>query len=169
MKRKKMKTSIKIAAWMLFVIYLVFLTIGILFKFRLNLFDYSVLLNIDTQQVLWKIKGSNFIPFKTIIDYLFISDLSSNIRYDNLIGNVVAFIPLGIFLPTLSKKLYSAKKIVFAGLTVSLFYELIQLIFAIGQFDVDDIILNTVGAYLGYLIFRVGVISVSKLNIHFFG
>ena len=166
MERKTIKTRIKIAAWILFVIYLVFLTIGILFKFRLYPFDYSVFLNIEIQ--LWKIKRSNFIPFRTIIDYLFISDLNSNIRYDNLIGNVVAFIPLGIFFPTLTKRPYNAKKIVFVGLTFSLYYEIVQFIFDIGQFDVDDIILNVVGAYLGYLIFRKGVDSISKLTIPFF-
>ncbi|MGE7762908.1 VanZ family protein [Peribacillus sp. NPDC097895] len=153
---------------MLFAIYLVFLTIGILFKFRLQLFDYSVLFNFDIQRVLWKIKISNFIPFRTIIDYLFISDLNSNIRYINLIGNIVAFVPLGLFLPMLSTKLINAKKIVFLGFAISLFYELVQLILSIGQFDVDDIILNVVGTYIGYLIFKLCVISITKLNIPFF-
>lgn len=108
---------IKILIWTLFIIYIGFLAFAILFKLRFYFFDYSSFLNIDPQKIMWKIKSGNFVPFRTIINYLFVSDLNSSIRLDNLIGNVIVFIPLGIFLPLLSTKFYSVKKGMFVGLT----------------------------------------------------
>lgn len=38
---------------------------------------------------------------------------------------------------------------------LSLFIECIQLIFRVGSFDVDDLILNTLGGVIGYIVFCV--------------
>lgn len=73
----------------------------------------------------------------------------------NLLGNVAGFIPFGVALPFLSKK---KKNIVFITLLTfefSLLIEVIQLISKAGCFDVDDLILNTTGGMLGYLLYKL--------------
>lgn len=93
----------------------------------------------------------NFIPFKTIGYYLFLAEVNFNIRLNNLVGNVVSFIPFGFLFPFLFKKLLSFKKIIAYTLCLSIGFEIFQLTFSFGSFDVDDLILNTVGGALGYL------------------
>ena len=38
---------------------------------------------------------------------------------------------------------------------MSLLVETIQLVTKVGSFDVDDMMLNTLGAFLGYVIFKI--------------
>lgn len=73
----------------------------------------------------------------------------------NLLGNVIGFIPYGFILPIISQKTRSAFLIIFSGFLLSLCVEIIQLITKVGCFDVDDLILNTLGAAIGYLAFAV--------------
>lgn len=94
----------------------------------------------------------NFVPLKTITYYLFLAnDINFNIRVENLAGNIIGFIPLGVILPLLSSKFVSFKKVTLATFGLSLIFELMQLIFRFGSFDVDDLILNTLGGTVGFL------------------
>ena len=71
----------------------------------------------------------------------------------NVVGNVIAFLPCGFFLPVILKngrKWYSMCLLSFG---ISLCIETIQLICKVGSFDVDDLLLNTTGGALGYLCF----------------
>ena len=70
----------------------------------------------------------------------------------NLFGNVIVFVPFGFFKPMASKK-RSFFGTVFDGAFLSLVVEVFQLLSKVGRFDVDDLILNTSGVILGYLIF----------------
>lgn len=72
----------------------------------------------------------------------------------NLFGNVIVFVPFGFFKPMASKK-RSFLGTVFDGAFLSLVVEVFQLLSKVGRFDVDDLILNTSGVILGYLIFVV--------------
>lgn len=71
----------------------------------------------------------------------------------NLVGNVVAFIPFGFFLPILHNKCRSLLRTTFFSFELSLMVETIQLVSKVGSFDVDDLLLNTIGGALGCLIF----------------
>lgn len=71
----------------------------------------------------------------------------------NLIGNVAAFLPMGAFLPMLSGKCQRLIPTMLVCFEFSLFVECVQLIGKVGSFDVDDILLNTLGGILGYLIY----------------
>ena len=91
--------------------------------------------------------GVNFTPFKEMFRYTF----GSQKFMKNIVGNIVLFIPFGFFT---SYYLNHKKAIVptFITLVVSLCAEGIQ--YHIGRiFDVDDIILNVLGGFLGYLLF----------------
>lgn len=70
----------------------------------------------------------------------------------NIAGNVFMFLPLGFFLPLLWPSFRGWWKTLLAGVGLSLFIELWQLFISRGT-DVDDLILNTLGAVIGYLLF----------------
>ena len=70
----------------------------------------------------------------------------------NILGNIVMFMPFGFFFSLLWR--ISGKKAVAAGFLISLSIELIQLMLPRST-DIDDLILNTAGAALGLLIYRV--------------
>ena len=71
----------------------------------------------------------------------------------NVIGNVAMFIPTGIVLPIVYRRLNSFWKVVAAGAFISLCTEILQLPFPSRASDVDDLILNTLGVVVGYGIF----------------
>lgn len=96
----------------------------------------------------------NLIPFQEIRRYLLYPEiLGSFAVMTNLVGNVVGFLPFGAILPVLHRKLRSFWKILLLSLEFSAMIEVTQLITRVGSFDVDDIILNTVGGVLGYFLF----------------
>ena len=90
----------------------------------------------------------NLIPFVNLFDYDNKRDLLLNV-----IGNTVMFIPSGIILPIIYKKLNSFGKAAAAGAMISLCIEIIQLPFSVRASDVDDLILNTLGVMVGFGIF----------------
>jgi glycopeptide antibiotics resistance protein len=72
---------------------------------------------------------------------------------NNLLGNLLGFIPFGFLLPLLMPFFRNIVKILLAGFLLSLGYETVQLVFGLGIFDVDDLILNTTGVLIGFIIF----------------
>lgn len=99
--------------------------------------------------------GTNLIPFKEMTRYA----IGSKGFFYNVVGNIILFIPFGFFVSNYiqAKKTYQISLIAF---TTSLTAELIQ--YKIGRaFDVDDIILNVVGALLGFLMY-IGVKTVKE-------
>lgn len=73
----------------------------------------------------------------------------------NLFGNVIGFIPFGLILPIISRNARGFFFITFSGFALSLCVETVQLISKLGCFDVDDLVMNTLGAAIGYFIFAV--------------
>ncbi|MBU8731203.1 VanZ family protein [Cytobacillus oceanisediminis] len=97
--------------------------------------------------------SSNFVPFKTINGYvLAISNGSMNliIPIKNLAGNVAAFLPMGIFLPYFIRTLNRLKSFAVAMTFMILSVEIIQLVTGRGSLDIDDFILNIIGALIGF-------------------
>lgn len=75
----------------------------------------------------------------------------------NLLGNVIGFVPLGFMIPVVQrKKTFSFLCVIFVFL-FSLTIEIIQLMLRIGVFDVDDLLLNTLGGFIGYLIYLLAM------------
>lgn len=102
--------------------------------------------------------GSNFSFFKELTRY----KIGSRLFYRNIIGNIMMFIPFGFF----SSCYLNIKKVYLPFLLtlfVSIIIESIQL--SIGRaFDVDDIILNLLGGFIGYLIYLFFNKWFNKLN-----
>ncbi|MBS2773164.1 VanZ family protein [Anoxybacillus rupiensis] len=86
----------------------------------------------------------NFIPLSDLFKH---QNVNNNIFIINIISNIFMFIPLGIVaLLFIKNKLFNYLQVF---LYTSLFIELIQFIFKRGIFDIDDIILNTIGGFIG--------------------
>lgn len=80
---------------------------------------------------------------------------SWNLFWLNVIGNICVFIPLGAFLPKLFTRCRNLFFVIVLSLELSLVVEVIQLVTRVGSFDVDDLLLNTIGGILGYIIYKV--------------
>ena len=90
----------------------------------------------------------NLIPLKSIL-YL-IRNVEPFDFLINILGNFFLFMPFGYFLPTLFKK---QNKVFYFLLTIFLLIFLIefcQFFLTIGSFDIDDFLLNFLGAYIGF-------------------
>lgn len=74
----------------------------------------------------------------------------------NLFGNIFAFSPFGYLLPFIRKKKTGIFSVLFCTFCFSLTIETMQLVFKLGVFDVDDLLLNTVGGMIGYGMYYVG-------------
>ena len=105
--------------------------------------------NYSVELVQQNISEGNYIPFYTFNFYVTGTDKT---RYskENLVGNIVLFFPMGILLPLLFHKVRSFKKIGVISFAISLGLELAQLFGILGNFDVDDLLLNVLGAWLGF-------------------
>lgn len=106
-------------------------------------------------------QSNNFIPFKTILPIITQNSLLSNIFLTNIVGNILLFAPFGFLCPLIFRKLNMATKVIWIGFAASLLVESSQLIissiigFTYRSFDVDDLIVNTLGVIVGYVILRV--------------
>ena len=78
-----------------------------------------------------------------------------NLFWINVVGNVVVFIPFGILVPRLISRCQNWVFIILLSLEFSFVIEVIQLLSRVGSFDVDDLLLNTLGGMCGYVIFRI--------------
>ena len=90
----------------------------------------------------------NLIPLVNILDY----DIKREAAI-NIIGNISMFIPTGVILPILYKRLDCFWKVLLAGAGLSFVIEVIQLLFPGSVTDIDDLILNTLGVAVGYGIY----------------
>lgn len=74
--------------------------------------------------------------------------------FTNLFGNVIIFMPFGFFMP-MASKYRSFLATTFSSFGLSLCVETFQLVTKVGSFDVDDLLLNTIGGVAGYLVFVI--------------
>ena len=100
----------------------------------------------------------NLMPFRTL--RLFFGLLRDHRPYlvraalINLLGNVVMFVPLGLFLPLIFTRLRKLWRTLFTVTLLIAVVEIAQLFTLLGSCDVDDLILNLLGAALGYGIYK---------------
>lgn len=142
--RNKKEEHRLVLAWTLFIVYMVFLMYFLFFA------------EIMGRTYIDRDYHYNLTPFREIRRFIvYRRTLGWFAVLSNLLGNVLAFVPFGMILPMLTPKCRNFFHIVLLGFDFSLFVETIQLISKVGSFDVDDLILNTLGAALGYLAYRL--------------
>ena len=125
----------------------------------------------NTDYWLWVRQNCNFTPFYTVNFYWDI--LANKAHYlelwqsyevylynardavVNLVGNVAMFIPLGYFLPKLSRKKRGFWGTILTGAGLILVVEVTQVLTLVGYCDVDDLILNMAGVILGYCLWKL--------------
>lgn len=134
------------------IVYMIVLTKLILFKRPMGTILHYFKYQYSWQVVKKNAKQANLTPGATISLYM---NKERRVEYSiqNLAGNVIGFIPLGLLVPALFKRLRTVWKMAGISLLVSLLFELTQLATALGSFDVDDLLLNTIGGMFGYLLF----------------
>lgn len=144
-KKTKLFTLIALSAYTAIMVYLMLFGFG-----RITHSDYLY----------------NLVPFKTI-RYPFEIYIQHNIwHYSiwNIFGNIGMFIPFGILLAILFDFKFIKSLIIFEiGL---LMLEVAQLISRRGVFDIDDIILNTIGFLTGYAIISIIHKIINKFRRH---
>ena len=93
----------------------------------------------------------NIIPFKTIVD--FFNNWNIKVFILNIGVNILLFMPMGIFIPSLFKKnIKNLRQFILIIIVISLIVEILQFITFRGSADIDDIILNVFGAVISYLL-----------------
>lgn len=136
-----------------FAIYLLSMLHLVIFPIEVNLGEYRNLTP-------WY-KAANFIPILTIDVKTFVL-------------NVIMLVPFGMYLPFLNRKIQSIKQAARLGFYVSLSFELTQLVIRIllgsgRSTDINDLIANTLGAVIGFLLIRkVSKISLAQSVFHKF-
>ena len=91
---------------------------------------------------------ANFVPFKTIIQYLD-ADKGVLIAAINILGNIFLLVPFGFLVTASFSNITWLKKITLA-FAVGFLIEGMQAVLHIGIFDIDDVILNGMGVIVGY-------------------
>ena len=96
------------------------------------------------------------IPFKSIFQYVTAIQLENKVSasLSNVLGNIVLFVPWGFLIAQTFIFLRNWLLVSLSSLALSLLAEVIQFTFKVGVFDVDDIILNTLGGIVGYTIWK---------------
>lgn len=97
----------------------------------------------------------NFIPFTEIRRYLVHWETIGLFGVAvNLLGNIVAFMPFGYFMSGLTENRLKTISVVLFSMEFSILVEVIQLVTKLGSCDVDDVILNTLGGWIGCLVYK---------------
>lgn len=79
---------------------------------------------------------------------------NSNYMHAFFIENIIMFIPFGILMPVVVKRMQKVQNCVVTGFLFSCVIELSQLITQRGYCQLDDVVTNTVGALIGWLVWR---------------
>ena len=107
----------------------------------------------------------NYIPFKEIKRFLTnINSLGMRAVIVNVVGNVVVFMPFGYLVPRIAKRKMGIFYTTILGLEFSACIELIQLVTRTGCCDVDDVILNTLGTFLGCAVYCISCAALKRKN-----
>lgn len=100
----------------------------------------------------------NLVPFETIKRYIVHYDhFNFSTWFKNLFGNIVLFVPIGVFFPLLNTKYMNILALTAASILLITAVESIQMLTKVGSFDIDDIILNTFGAWIGLLMTKLAL------------
>lgn len=104
----------------------------------------------------------NLIPFRTIAEFATRTaqrTINPDIVLNNAIGNLLLFFPMGIYIPTVRGGTRKIGKFLKKMLLIVFVVEALQLVFQVGSFDVDDILLNVAGAAAGYGLWKTKAVQ----------
>ena len=135
----------------LFTIYILLVLNFIVIKFNGNIQHLINTIQMNMERRAQGESGANLVPFRTIKAY--IDDISFGIAFINILGNIIPFIPMGFLIPAAFPSQRNIIKTMISCFLLILSIEILQLIFFLGSFDVDDIILNLLSCFIGFMLF----------------
>lgn len=146
----------RITIWLFLGVYILLLVNFTLIDdtFGRNIFNIQ---NLNYDSLVHYMENSlNLIPFATI--KLYINGLTSdNISLGyfliNIFGNLIMLMPLSFFVPVLIPKINTFLKFLIFVIAFSVCIEILQILFLTGSCDIDDVMLNVLGAAISYPIF----------------
>lgn len=97
----------------------------------------------------------NIVPFHSISSFILgESELLRAFAFSNVVGNIVLFIPLGVYLPMFIREKSIVKNVLWITF-MSVLVEILQFVFKVGVTDIDDVILNGFGGFIGVVAYRI--------------
>lgn len=147
----------------LFFLYVIILLKGVIFKLEPDTMK-SLMDTWDDGVISAGMERANFTPLRTITMYVKYWHWGGLRSFENLVGNVVAFIPFGYFLPSIWRPFRNLFFHMGCGFLFVFGIELFQLVSGFGAFDVDDIILNCAGILLGYLLYSLISVIIKRIR-----
>lgn len=115
---------------------------------------------VDTSMAVGFRPHNNIIPFTSMWESV-TSSVSPTVAMRQVGGNILLFIPLGFYLSFWWKRINCASKSMVMGMVFSLTIEVVQFILSLllngiyRVFDIDDVILNTLGFVIGFILFKM--------------
>ena len=156
-KSKNIQEKNQIRNFWLKILFVIYLLLLIMILFLKNEYRMGGFENINTFSK-EHFATINIIPFATIIDYisnLFSNNINTSIVIINLGTNLLLFAPMGFFIPILfENKIKNIKQFEVLMIIITIFVEIVQFITDSGGADIDDIILNTIGAIIVYMLMK---------------
>lgn len=132
----------RIVLWALFLVYTAWLLWLLLFR-RLDSASAQALPGYAAAHL-------QLFPLATVTEQLAQLARGSRGAWVNLAGNVALFVPEGILLPALFRPLRKGRRCLLGFAGAVILVELLQLLLRVGACDVDDLLLNSLGAGLGF-------------------
>ena len=161
-KSKDMQEKKKIRNFWLKALFIIYCLLLITILFLNNEYRMGGFQNISTFSR-EHLETSNIIPFATIIGYvsgMVSNDINTGIVIINLVTNLLLFAPMGFFIPMLFQdKIKNTKQFLIIIIILTFLVEIIQFITYRGSTDIDDIILNTIGASIVYILMKTKVVE----------
>lgn len=143
--KKNPNKMIRVLSWFVFAVYMIALIYFLFFSEQMG--------RVPSDEYKYSLE-----PFREIRRYIvYRKEIGCFNVMLNLVGNVICFVPYGFVLPIMSNKHRGLFKITALTFLTSLLIELIQLMSKVGSCDIDDILLNTLGGFLGYVFFVIGL------------
>jgi glycopeptide antibiotics resistance protein len=151
----------------------------------------DVEVNVSIRSIIKKVMFTLFIAYAAVVIYATLIrenehvygkamnlDLFSTIRLmwesgnimltlTNILGNIVMFAPLGMFIPLFMKWFDGFIQVFTTGFLISFLIEILQYKLTERVFDIDDIFLNTLGTFIGWVIIKILYWIKNMLKAHF--
>ena len=161
-KSKDIQEKSKIRNFWLKALFIIYCLLLITVLFLNNEYRMGGFQNISTFSK-EHFETSNIIPFATIIGYIsgmISNDINTGIVIINLVTNLLLFAPMGFFIPMLFQdKIKNTKQFLIIIIILTFLVEIIQFITYRGSTDIDDIILNTIGASIIYMLMKTKAVK----------
>lgn len=130
---KEKKNTLTIALFMIYVLALIWI---ILLKLQFSFTEID------------RVRSINLIPLQGSVI------INGIVSLNEIFDNIIVFIPFGIYINMLKNKWSFIQKVL-PIISVSLTFEVLQFIFAIGRTDITDLLGNTLGGIIGIFIYAV--------------